>query len=209
MYGDLIRQISERHNLPASVWAIDGVPPFASLPPQKQASTHFIKPNQLYQYDLARVRLLPQWHPSVIVLAARWSLVGDECIPFFDFACQNADNVLLIEQPPEMSFGRHSAIQYLWFKNYRPLPGLTQYYEMDNLENYQHGRALLRTLAARHPNCHILPTFDLFNFQAGVRAIDGRQVLYLDGDHLTAYGANLLLDRLDQSIHAILKPPAN
>lgn len=70
-------------------------------------------------------------------------------------------------------------------------------------EAYEAGRVLVRSTAAKFPNCEIVPTKDLFTADDRVWFLDGRTLLYLDDDHHATAGAVQVLPRLRK----ILAPP--
>ncbi len=67
------------------------------------------------------------------------------------------------------------------------------------------GRRLVRRLSELLPNVELLETQDLFTRKQGVLAAVGRDLVYLDEAHLTAFGAGLLRDRLAHRVEGILE----
>lgn len=203
-WAPAVRRATDRLDVPASFWMMSGVDPFFTASPTTRMATTipwFVATEDLLAYDRARIAKLAEWRPRVVVVAARWSVKSrGGVVPCLDYLCRTAEQVLLIEQPPELPIGNRNAVQYLCYEGVVPQDGVTAYHAAENAEAVERGRALLRDLAALYPNCRVVPTFDLYAADKGVRVLDGRQALYMDDDHLTDYGASLADERIARAI---------
>ncbi|MDB5328034.1 MAG: hypothetical protein JWM57_3603 [Phycisphaerales bacterium] len=205
-WAPVVRVATDKLNLPASFWVMSGVNPFFTVPPTKQKTPPYISPENVLKYDKARIKLLAQWHPKVVVVASRWSVKWPkELQQFIDYVSANAEHVLLIEQPPELPIGNRNVLDYLCYKGFTPHGDETQYYDVANADKVKRGGDMLKTLAATHPNVTIVPTFDLYDHGTQTRVLDGKQVVYMDDDHLTFYGASLAEGRIEQAIADAMK----
>lgn len=209
-WGPVVRDCTDKLNVPASFWLMSGVDPFFSVPPVKRTAPWFLSADDLLRYDQARIDLLKEWRPEIVLVATRWSvrsLKGTK--PFVDYLCEHAGHVFLIEQAPELPIGDRNSMQYLAYKGYVPQDNVKQYFEAANREGVQRGRALIRELAAGHPNCSVIPTADLYERGDKTLVLDGRKVVFMDDDHLTNDGAFLARRRIEQSITtALAEKPA-
>jgi peptidoglycan/LPS O-acetylase OafA/YrhL len=204
-WAPVINQCVTRLDVPAALWVMGGVDPFFSVPAIKRAAPWYVSQADVLEYDTARIRLLKQWRPRVVIVAARWSVKSQQSVEtFVDHIVGLADHVLLIEQPPELTIGNRNALQYLCFKGYRPEDGIRHYADTANGANVLRGRDVLHKIAASHPNCSVVPIFDLYDKDGQTLALDGRKSVYMDDDHLTYQGASLAQSRIEQAIARIL-----
>jgi len=127
----------------------------------------------------------------------------DDLLNFLD---EHAANTLLMEQPPELTrVGVRNALQYAIYKGIRPEVGVKQYWPIANSAEYEAGRELVRILATKHKNCGYIPVADLYLLGSKTLLIDGKNVVYTDDNHLTAYGSLIARDRIEQSIENALR----
>jgi hypothetical protein len=59
---------------------------------------------------------------------------------------------------------------------------------------------LIRQLAREFPKCTIVPTKDLYSRKDEVLVLDGKDVVYLDDDHLTDFGTEIAAKRIEEAI---------
>ncbi|MBC8351032.1 MAG: acyltransferase [Planctomycetes bacterium] len=201
MWSEAIRSVAEKLAIKASFYSINGVSPFIDLPLSKQQRVRFLSAEEKYLYDKKRLDFLRDWQPSIVIVCARWSeqteaSTGD----LLEFLEEHASRVVLMEQPPELTIGDRNVLQDLCFKGVTPELADQQYYLKGNLEAYQKGRSLVRTLSEKYRNCDFLPTFDLYSQGSEALVLDGKNVVYLDDDHLTDYGTQLCIDRIEQIV---------
>jgi hypothetical protein len=60
-------------------------------------------------------------------------------------------------------------------------------------------------LVADHPNCSVIPIYDLYVKDGQAFVLDGKDVNYLDDDHLTFHGAQLAQRRIERAVTAALQ----
>ena len=199
-WAPVVQATTDRLNVPASFWMMDGVNPFFSVPPVRQKPGYHFSSDELLKYDEARVRLIKQWQPKLVVVAARWSNNElADVMPFVDYVSANAGQVLLIEQPPELPIGNRNVLEFLVYKGVEP-NGRSFFYAIADADRDRRGREMLRALAASHANVRVVSTADVYLRGDLTRVLDGRRVVYMDDDHLTSYGASLAGPRIDRAI---------
>jgi hypothetical protein len=205
MWAHAIRTVVDEAGLKAAFFCMAGELPFMAIPPSRNGRSRVLTVSEKFDYDVARIHTIERWKPDVVVICARWSIVKPgEPDGLLEFLQQHVKRVVLIESPPELAgVHNHNVAQVAVFRGIHPQVGMRQYWQPGNSEVYEAGRVLVRSTAAKFPNCEIVPTKDLFTADDRVWFLDGRTLLYLDDDHLTTAGAVQVLPRLRK----ILAPP--
>lgn len=198
MWCETIRGISEKLGATTSFFCATATPPF---PGAQLIDPTAFTPDQHRRFDNAKKAAVARWKPAVVVLCARWSIYReDQAADFVAYLAAHAGHVLLVEQPPENEADRRSVAQWLCFRKVNPELGRRYYLSQDNAEGHNHGRALVQRLAKRHSNCSVVPLADIFLDGNLVFVLDGREVLYLDGDHLSDQGAPYGAPRIEAAL---------
>lgn len=204
MWSDAIRQVVEKLAIKTSFYSMNGLSPFMDLPLSSDPKLAY-----RYQYDQARLDFLRTWQPELVIVCARWSTLREsEAADLLGFLEEHSAHVLLMEQPPELTFGNTSALQVVCSRKMKPEPGVRQYLPMDR-DKGELSHSLVRTLAGKYRNCDYIPTFDLFAHDSQALVLDGKRIVYVDNDHLTTHGARLAIPRLEQEISELFKGPVN
>jgi hypothetical protein len=157
-------------------------------------------------FDNARIACLEKWRPRVVIIGRYWkySTVTD-AKPLLRFLRSQGIQVILIEDPPVLAIGNRNATQVLAQRGIEPADGRKHYVSID-LADSTEARQAVRDLALAFDNAHLLPTWDLYSTEAGsALVLDGRDVLYLDNDHLLKFGALMIAPRLQAKIEELLK----
>jgi hypothetical protein len=110
-----------------------------------------------------------------------------------------------MEQPPEMAIGSQSLLQHLCYKQIRPIEGMKRYLPQGRALDSQYAQKWLKELASQYPNCTMIPTFDLYLQGSEVLCLDGRNPVFMDGNHLTDFGTRIAIPRLEQAISRALE----
>ena len=205
MWSHVIREVATKLDLTASLYSAIGVSPFVELPLKSppSAPTGFDRD----VFDRSRLAFIEKWHPDIVVVCARWSnYEAKYAAGLLDFLQRHAGRILLVEQPPELSIVDRSTIQWLAFKKIRPEEGRRVWLPEGNRERYERGRRLARQLVAEYPRCEVVPVRDLYTRDSEVLVLDGRDVVYLDDDHLTDFGTELAAGRIEEAITSALPP---
>jgi peptidoglycan/LPS O-acetylase OafA/YrhL len=205
MWGPAIRTVIETRGITTSFQAAGGTPPFIDLPVGRQWADSTFTPQEKNDFDTARMAWIARWKPDLVILAALWSSsIESDAEPLLAFLESHAGHVLLVEQPPELDIvDKRSVMQWLCYQRAQPRDGVRQYLPARNSEGYERGRLILRNLAKRYRNVTVMPTYDLYAGGADGHeslVLDGKNVVYIDGNHLADYGAQLATRRFDAVI---------
>lgn len=210
MWSDAIRSVTERLKIKTSFISMNGEDPFIRLPLNNEQGGMYLSPEEKFAYDKSRLELIKRWNPELVILCCRWSGVKESrTIDLLGFLAEHSANVLLMEQPPEvLRIGNHSAIQYIASKGIRPESGVTKYFPTGNTRDVEEGRTLVRVLAAKYRQCGLIPVHDLYRKESNTLVLNGRNVVYVDDDHLTTYGAQIAVPLIEQVITETLQKHA-
>ena len=207
MWSDAIRSVTEKLNIKTSFISMNGVNPFIRLPLSNEQSEGYLSPEEKFAYDKSRLELIKKWNPDLVILCCRWSGVKESrTIDLLGFLVEHSANVLLMEQPPEVqSVGNRNALQYIASQGIRPESGVRKYFPAGNTHNVEEGRTLVRVLAAKHRHCGYIPVHDLYKKESNALVANGRNVVYVDDDHLTTYGAQIAVPLIEQVVTETLQ----
>lgn len=198
MWCESIRQTTERLGATTSFFCAVATPPF---PRTRLLDPSAFTDEQRRRFDNARKTAIAHWRPTVVVLCARWSIYReDQASDFVDYLAAHAGHVLLVEQPPENEADRRSLAQWLCFRNVMPELGQRLYIAQANAAEHRRGQELVGRLSSRHPNCCVVPIADIYLNHDKVWALNGREVVYLDGDHLSDQGTPFGAPRIEAAL---------
>lgn len=203
MWSHVIRQAVTKLGVTTSFYSAIGVSPFVDLPlPPRPAKPVAFDRDVL---NASRLGFIEQWRPAVVIVCARWSNYDrKDAADLLGFLQRHAGRTLLIEQPPELAIVDRPAIQWLGFKKILPEDGRQVWLPEGNRKRYERGRALIRRLAEEFPGCEVVPIGDLYSRDSEVLVLDGKDVVYLDDDHLTDFGTEIAADRIENAIAGAL-----
>jgi peptidoglycan/LPS O-acetylase OafA/YrhL len=207
MWSSAIRLVIERSGLNGSLFCIGGgCSPFTQIPPLPKKRGGGMTLDETIAFDNARVACLEKWRPRVVIIGRRWrSSDVKDAKPLLRFLESLGTRVILIEDPPVLAIGNRNATQVLAQQGVEPTDGRKHYVTIDLVESTE-ARQAVRDLALAFDNAHLLPTWDLYSSEAGsALVLDGRDVLYLDDDHLLKFGARMIAPRLQAKIEELLK----
>jgi peptidoglycan/LPS O-acetylase OafA/YrhL len=205
MWAPAIRTVIEAQGITTSFQAAGGTQPFIDLPAGRRWQHTPFTPQENIDFDKARMAWIARWKPDLVIVSALWSAsLESDADPLLKFLESHAGHVLLVEQPPELDLvDRRSVMQWLCYQGVRPRDGVRHYLPAGDTEAYERGRTALRSLAKRYRNVTVMPTYDLYAGDADVHealVLDGKNVVYMDDDHLTHYGAQLAAPRFEAII---------
>lgn len=203
-WSHVIQEVTTKLDLTTSFYSTMGISPFLELSRGSQSSAAEFSPAVL---QASRLDFIEKWHPDIVVVSARWSKYErKDVVGLISFLQQHARRTLLMEQPPELSIFDRAPIQWLAFKKVKPEEGRRVWLPQGNLDRYERGRALIRQLAAEFPGCEVVPVSDLYARDSEVLVLVGRDVVYLDDDHLTDFGTQIAADRIEKAIAGAMPP---
>jgi len=206
MWSDAILAVTQKLGVKTSLYVMDGVSPFVEFPLNRRQQVFQLSSEEKYLYDKSRLDFIRLWKPQLVIICAQWSSYKEaNCSDLLLFLEEHASNVLLMEQPPVLGIGNRNAMQYLCFKRMTPESGVKKYLPVDDEVDNRSGKNLVQTLSKKYKNCDFIPTYDLFYKDSQALVLDGKNVVYLDDDHLVSYGTRLAMPRLEKSIISALK----
>jgi hypothetical protein len=202
MWADAIRFVAEALRIKTSIITMNGEGPFVQIPLSREKKGNYLSSEERYAYDKSRLELIESWKPDLTILCCRWSDYREaDTKELLDFLEQHSARTLLMEQPPELAdVGNRNALQYLVFRGIKPAIGVKQYLPIGNSDKVESGRTLVREIARKRRSISYIPTFDLFVKESDALVLDGKNVMYVDDDHLTTYGARLARPRIEDAI---------
>ncbi|TWT78413.1 O-acetyltransferase OatA [Posidoniimonas polymericola] len=199
MWSHTINEVTDSLGLAAAFWSMNGVKPYLGPP---DALAKHLDADEKAAYDRAREEMLASAKPRLAIIACRWSKVDEtQVMPLIELVTENCDRALLLEQPPELDIAEdRSVLQSLAYLNVTPQEGSRFFLPATNIDKLEEGRRLMDVLSLRFPSVHVVSLTDLYLQDLKAIVLDGREVVYLDDDHLTEYGAQLSKDRLRRAI---------
>ena len=206
MWSNLIRGITEELGVTTSFYSMDGVSPFFEVPPSPNQPPRFLSSEQKARYDEARIRYIQEWRPKLVIVSTRWPLATDEELlrSTIDFIGSHAERVMLLGSPPALNVGNRFAAEQLVYLDIAPEPGVSVYLPIGSLEDFERGLTTATNLSRAYENVSFFPVHDLYMRNEEALALIGKDVVYLDDDHLTDFGTGLSYDRLREAIATTL-----
>ena len=209
MWSGAIRAVSEKLGLKTAFYSMNGVSPLVQLPLSRQQQTYGLSAEEKYQYDQSRLDFIQKWKPQLVIVCKNWSENRDESADdLLTFLQEHAGHVLLMEQPPVLEMRSRNVMLNLCDQKVRPEIGVRKYLPLGKPEDCQAAGQRVRALAKKYRNCEFIPMFDLYCEGSQVLVLDGQQVVYVDNNHLTSYGTQLGIPRIEQRISARVKADA-
>lgn len=206
MWSDVIVSITEKLGIKCALYLIDGVPPYIDLPLSHEQQAYDMSAEEKYDYDNARLRCIEKWKPKLVIICTPWSNdTESEAKDLLEFLQHHSSKVLLIEQPPVLAIGDRNAMQYLCFSGIKPEVGVKKYLPIHEPDRLEKGRRLVRSLADTYGNCQYVPIWDLYVKGSEALVLDGKNVVYLDDDHLLSFGARIAESRLENAVSDALR----
>jgi peptidoglycan/LPS O-acetylase OafA/YrhL len=207
MWAPVLNEIAKDLKKSITFFAADGTPTFFNIPVKNSGKTIYFSAKQKLEYDTARLTYLDKWRPPIVFISQSWSNLESEesTVDLIKHLGEIGSKVYLIEQPPELFFGQKSTPQFLSYYGLKPVieevdNESKQYVKYLNTEAYQQGRKTIRKIVAGCNYCEVIPVADIFirNDQGWV--LDGKDVLYIDDDHLSYAGANKVRERMQKTL---------
>ena len=200
MWAPVVDQICSDLDLTVCFWTMTGISPLLQFPIEPER-VDLISPQQKFEFDQARFQSVLDWRPLVII-ATRWSArAPEEAISMMENFESMEIESLLIEQPPELFFGDKATAEYLTFLELQPASEESTYIRAGNLKKYNRGVQLVRNLARSYSFCQLASIRDVYSkSEDQVWVAEGKNLLYLDDDHLNLHGASKAYHRILRGI---------
>lgn len=202
MWTAPIRVAAQELKLCAAFWTIEGLSPWCDIPPTGNRAGHKMSQTEVRTFDIARIEALRSLQPNLVIIGTRWAktiIVRD----LLDEIASIGSDVILIEDPPILEHGSYNMTQWLANKSVAPHAGEHRFEPCD-IDQDAHSRRIVREIASAYTNVYLLPTYDIYGDGNEAWVAEGRNVLYLDDDHLLAHGALKIVPRLRDKIEALL-----
>jgi hypothetical protein len=193
MWGGVIDDLARELDATISFYTMNAVQPFIQFPIKEEPMLMMLTSQEKYVYDTKRVEFIEKWKPRLVIFVARWNhYTLEEVRATFAFLQKHVPHVLVIDQPPELTMGNISLVQYLASKGVRPTgePHLRQQLPLD-VARRDAGRSLINDIAKEFSNVRLANVHDLYRGDTPSNAcvLEGKELLYYDSNHLTEYGA--------------------
>lgn len=205
MWANQISDACQRLGVAVRFWCADGTSPFVDVPPRLGPGSPGLLPEQLLDFDKARLSWIERQPPGVLVLAARWSSIGDldRGLAFVRHARSIGWRIVLVKQPPELWFGDVGALEYVAALGWKPgvSPDLVVE-ESVQRHRFDAATRFIDALATDDPGIVAIEVADLLAASGDARVLlaSGTVSRYVDDDHLSEEGAALFNERLQGSI---------
>lgn len=203
MWSSVLNEIAGELGISASFYAANQTSPFFPIPPVKKGGSGAFTGAQMMDFEQSRLSYLRLWRPKLVIISSIWRGLDNpaEANDLLDFLKSIGCRVLLIEQPPELFFGDRNAPEFLAHMGLVPNGLAYRRIARGHVAEYENGRETLRHIANIRPNVDLVPIADLYMENGMAAAIKGRDVLYIDDDHLSESGAQVAKLRLKAAVH--------
>ena len=205
MWSNQITNISHKLNATCHFFTMSGgQSPFFKIPIAVNENPFNLSSEEQLHYDEARLNIFTKYSTDLVIISARWNNNHiNESKDLMNYLSLKNIPVLLLECPPILKMGNQNVRQYLHWKK---LDNKTSADNLIALECYQLNtnqgeRFIVRKIANKYPNARLFPTYDLYLHTFNkAKVVINNEVLYLDDDHLTKAGTEIVSTRLIESI---------
>ena len=207
MWSSTIDTVCKELGRSVSFFAADGTSPDIPVPPQKIA-TLFFTAEEKFLLDSSRLRTINEQKPKLVILAAKYSGTknGTDFENLVELITRSGAKCLIIEQPPIMPFGdKNALIQCEEILRKSGSIDAKLSLPLGESEYYRRGKSIIDSAAKKYPASSVLNIADLYlSDPQHVCLMENRQILYIDDDHLSEYGAMKAKDSIKTRILEIL-----
>ncbi len=206
MWSKVVDDVTLELDLTTSLWSMNGEGGIINIPAVEKAGSYLSK-EERFEYDSARQHFIQEWHPDIVIVANCWDIIPESSLTgFFDFLELHAKHVIIVGSPPVLDIGNRSAYQYFSFlgMDEHIAADADQLLKLTTLENTANTRRSLLNMVSERRNFSYLPTADLFVSDSSAVVAHGKDVYYLDDDHLTDKGSQLAASRFRSMIRDII-----
>ncbi len=200
MWAPVLDQIAMEIRTTISFFTADGTPVFFPVPVVKGENTLFFTADEKVTFDSTRLESIRKWKPKVVVIVTRWSHLenaesSDDLLKEI-VACGSTP--IIMEQPPELKCGDINLPRYLSYLH-APVSDSVKFLLPAVIdETRSHGEQIIQTILKNYPTSKLVKTADLFynDTRDSSIVLEGKEVLYIDDDHLSLKGTLRVKDRI-------------
>ena len=195
MWSQIIDEITEEFDLNVSFYGTSGKFPYLEYYANKSENNNFLKHEYGETFGIKE--------HSLVIISALWSFEQrrvDSLKKLLKYLQELKCQIILIEQPPILYFGDHSAPQYLSYLGYHPPTESKIYIPVHSSDNWSKGKKVIQSIKNNFERCSVIETSDLLLKENKALVIFDNSVLYIDDDHLSLAGSTLFKERIKDSI---------
>lgn len=198
MWSSTLDKIAKQLNKSIAFYATEGTPTFFNIPVQEGEETIYFTAQQKHDYDQARLKYLALWKPETVIISHNWSDLenAETTHDLIKFLGEIGSKVYFLEQPPVLFFGDKNAPQFISYYGLKPKEDSKQYVPFVNSKWFVKGRKLVREVADACSYCELIPITYLYLNNNKGWVLDGKDVLYIDDDHLSSAGTLKAKERI-------------
>lgn len=207
MWSSVIDSICKELKYSVSFFAADGTSPDIPVPLQTKA-TRFFNGEEKYLLDRARFQILNEEKPKLVILSSKYSGLshGQNLESLIGLISQSGAKCLMIEQPPMMPFGDRNALIYCAEIARKNGNASELILPIGEPGNWQYGRSIIENSLKKFPSASILNIANLYlKSENQVILMKEGNVLYIDDDHLSDYGASIARPIIKEAIFNSVK----
>jgi len=211
MWASLIERVAIKNNTGAIFWTMNGVAPFIE---NKAVKNMNVSSAQRAEFNRLKLQSIAINKPKVVVVITRldtkWHNASAEesALRFKELIetlhkVSPESKILILDQPPVCHFGNQNAVQWLGMRN--------KYHRSDTANNldpegWQKGNKFVRELPQLYTYVNFVPVSDIYlDVNRRVKLVEKNNIIYIDDDHLSEFGASLAETRIQTAIEQIFK----
>jgi peptidoglycan/LPS O-acetylase OafA/YrhL len=213
MWGKTVDEVASDLGLGAAFFTFDGNVPYFPIPIQAGAAHGSGFTDETFQrFSSNLLKNIDAWKPRVLILVSRWEDKSSKdfynAAALADYATKAGAKLLFINNPPLLPWVNNSTTQSLELRGMKAVAGQPQYVPAKKpIKKVEQANQRLQQLASQFPGARVLDVYTPLHKDDQVQVLDGRNVLYLDDDHLTYQGTSLFKAALTSELSELLKPP--
>jgi hypothetical protein len=211
MWGKTVDEVASELRLGAAFFTFDGNVPFFPIPIEGRPSHGEGFTDEMFlQFARGLLQNIDTWKPRILILAARWE---DKSKADFhnagllaDYATKAGAKVLFINNPPILPWVNASSAARLELLGLKGVPGMAQYaLARQPIKKVEQSNERIKKMVSDISGARLLDVYGPLHKDAEVKVLNGRDVLYLDDDHLTYAGTSLFKAELESILREMLR----
>ncbi len=214
MWGKAIDLLCSELDQRVAFFSTAGANPFVDIPlPDSLPAEKSFTAQQKLAFHQNVLERLSTWHPSLLVVSARWSIRDDNDFRRLGMLLEHCKAlgvaVVVIDQPPEISIGDINSGQYFAYLGLKPTANTPQYIDNASGSKYVERNEQVHNLALNYSNVTVARIGGCFTKDDNVLVAFDDEILYYDDDHLSTQGTLFALDPLRSAMKQALSNSPN